>query len=413
MASILPTGTRRLGIRLHYLDGMRGIAALAVTILHAFEMFGAGLSELGVQGAMTTPTLEAVHDYVLQWGMFAVEVFIVLSGYSLMLGVARAADGRPKGGLKGYFLRRVQRIWPPYYACVAISVALIVFVPGMGVERGRYWDLALPALTTESIVTQLLFLQNLSGHTWHTINPPLWTIAVEEQIYILFPLVLLPFWRNLGTLGMIVIAMLFGVGTFALNPSFFAPASLWFIILFAFGAAAASIGFSSRPREQWLRERVPWAWVGIALLVIFVAVKAASETGILSVFSHERPWLEDVVLGAGVASLLIVFTEQWKSSEALPRFAPLRLFSAWPIVKLGLFSYSLYLMHAPLLALMTLVADLAGLTGYAAYVYILAVGVPTAVVGAYLFHRLFERPFMPKHAFEPPAPVLVAQQEPA
>jgi peptidoglycan/LPS O-acetylase OafA/YrhL len=81
------------------------------------------------------------------------------------------------------------------------------------------------------------------------------------------------------------------------------------------------------------------------------------------------------------------------------------------VVRLGLFSYSLYLMHAPLLALMTLISDSIGLTGYAAYAFILVVGVPWAVLGAYVFHRLFERPFMPQHAFEKPAPRLIPNRK--
>src|SRR4051794_29052020 len=100
------------GIRIYYLDSLRGLAALAVVILHAFEMFGLSLKVIGVtsDGLLkggADVILPWLYYNVVGWGAMAVELFIVLSGYSLMIAVAKSADGRPKGGLRTYFLRRI------------------------------------------------------------------------------------------------------------------------------------------------------------------------------------------------------------------------------------------------------------------------------------------------------------------
>jgi peptidoglycan/LPS O-acetylase OafA/YrhL len=395
--------------RIGYLDGIRGLAALAVTLVHAWESFGLYQAKLqGIELTGFDRVAQLMGDYIFVWGILAVEVFIVLSGYSLMLGVARSQDGKPKGGLKGYFLRRIQRIWPPYYMALAISLFMIVFVAGMNVPRFRYWDSALPALRPDIIASHLLFIQNWSGEWFSRINPPMWTVAVEEQIYILFPLLLLPFWRRLGTLSMVMIGIIVGAGLVIINPAAFAVTHSWYLALFALGAAAASINFSSRPLEMKLREQVPWFGVGVGLLASWVIIKVTSQLGFIGIFDDSRQWFEDIWLGAGIASMLIHWTEFSRKGQPLPRFSPLRLFTARRVITLGVFTYSLYLMHAPILAFMTVIADGIGLTGAAAYAFIMVVGVPTAVAGSFVFHLLFERPFMPQYAAQgaPTAAVL-------
>src|SRR4051812_36098722 len=71
------------GIRIHYLDSLRGLAALAVVILHAFEMFGLSLGDMGVvSDARLTGGIDRIIPWlyynVAGWGAMAVELFIVL-----------------------------------------------------------------------------------------------------------------------------------------------------------------------------------------------------------------------------------------------------------------------------------------------------------------------------------------------
>src|SRR4051812_48905247 len=111
------------------------------------------------------------------YGRFAVVVFIVLSGFSLALSPARR--GWRQDGLRSFALRRARRILPPYWAALAFSLAvawLVVPPPGQ------------PAPDTGSVVVNGLLVQNLVGVP--SPNRSFWSIAVEAQLYLLFPLLL-------------------------------------------------------------------------------------------------------------------------------------------------------------------------------------------------------------------------------
>src|SRR5437660_75394 len=99
--------------RLDFLDGIRGLAALYVALFHVSY----------ARQSLPEPARHLT-DW-LQFGHYAVGVFIVLSGYCLMLPVARSADGRLRGGVGSYLRRRAWRILPPYYAALVLALALV------------------------------------------------------------------------------------------------------------------------------------------------------------------------------------------------------------------------------------------------------------------------------------------------
>src|SRR5207248_6339313 len=90
------------------------------------------------------------------FGRYAVGVFIVISGYCLMLPVARSVNRQLPGGVWAYIRRRARRILPPYFAALGVSLLLIVLIPGMAHRDGGRWDTALPALGTGPIASHLL-----------------------------------------------------------------------------------------------------------------------------------------------------------------------------------------------------------------------------------------------------------------
>jgi peptidoglycan/LPS O-acetylase OafA/YrhL len=94
-------------IRLHYLDGLRGLTSLYVVIFHIQQHLGVKL-----------PVFWLLFTKLL-YGPFAVVVFIVLSGYCLMLPVARSKAGCLSSSFPDYIKKRSRRILPPYYTEIA------------------------------------------------------------------------------------------------------------------------------------------------------------------------------------------------------------------------------------------------------------------------------------------------------
>src|SRR5207248_3761018 len=154
--------------RLVGLDGIRGLAALYVVINHVFLRAFPGYPV----------------DHAPFWagwfiyGRFAVVVFIVLSGFSLALSPARR--GWRLDGVSGFARRRARRILPAYWAALAFSLAvawLVVPQPGQGLPGAK------------SVLVNGLLVQNIVGAP--SPNRAFWSMAVEAQLYILFPLLLL------------------------------------------------------------------------------------------------------------------------------------------------------------------------------------------------------------------------------
>src|SRR5438270_1340038 len=165
--------------RLAGLDGIRGLAALFVVINHVFLRAFPGYPV----------------DHAPFWagwfiyGRFAVVVFIVLSGFSLALAPARH-EWR-LDAVSRFAQRRAWRILPAYWAALVFSLVvawLIVPQPGHGMPDGR------------SVLVYGLLVQNLVGA--HSPNAAFWSMAVEAQLYIAFPLMLLMV-RRWGAIAMV------------------------------------------------------------------------------------------------------------------------------------------------------------------------------------------------------------------
>jgi peptidoglycan/LPS O-acetylase OafA/YrhL len=382
--------------RLDYLDSLRALAALAVVVLHAFQQYGLGLADWGVPEPWTDPGAGGVaagiviaYERLVRWAFFAVQVFIIISGFSLMITVARSPDGRLGGGMVDFFKRRARRILPPYYAALALSLLVVAAVPGMNAPAGVYWDVALPALDPRVIVTHLLLLHNWDLSTHFKVNPPMWSIAVEWQIYFLFPLLVL-LWRAWGAGVTLLLALLWGVVPLVLPVPWFPVSHAWFLGLFTLGMLGASVGLSRRPAIARWRDRTPWMALAAAAGAAFVGF--ASLTGRLGV-ALETQWVRDYLLGLAVTCVLIRCTRLSVDPPARPPLY-LRLLLLPPLVGVGRFSYSLYLIHAPTLALLALLCRALGLPVTLGYAVVFALGIPLALLVSYLFFLAFERPFL-------------------
>lgn len=160
---------------LGYLDGLRALAAIYVVVFHAL-----------LQVNFDQQPLNNFARYFLKffsYGRYPVDLFIVISGFCLMIPIARG-DGNLRGGAIHFFKRRAWRILPPYYFAMALSLLLIwLFI---NQKTGTHWDVSLP-VTNKSILTHLILMQDALGD-YATINHAFWSISVEWRIYFLFPL---------------------------------------------------------------------------------------------------------------------------------------------------------------------------------------------------------------------------------
>lgn len=364
-------------IRLAYLDGLRAVAAAYVVLFHALPGFSAPY--------LTGPWRLLKRAFA--YGHEAVAIFIVLSGYCLMLPVVRKDAARLSVAFRSFVARRARRILPPYFAAVAGSLALLAAVPALKTPgTGTIWDDSLPGLDVGAITTHLLVLHNWFPAYGYQINGPLWSVASEWQIYFFFPLLLLPLWRRVGMAGALLGALVVGYAPLGFAAAQARVAIPWYLLLFTLGMAAASIGFAQRPLEERLRTRIPWRWLSGALWLFCVVLSNVAA----SLWFSYKP-VVDPLVGVATATLLVHLTRQAASGQ---RGRLLALLESPPLVALGHFSYSLYLTHLPVLALCYFGLRSFGVSGPLFTVAITLLGGATSVAVAYGFHLLVERPFM-------------------
>lgn len=368
-----------------FLDGLRGLAALCVMLSHAFLIC--------VYEVVNGQRVTHISPRILRWttiltlGHYAVAVFIVLSGYCLMLPVAKR--GHLAGGIRAYLVRRARRILPPYYAALGFALGILAVFH-------RYGHVASPQLQSEWLqnfsrgdILSHIFLVHDFSRVWSgMIDGPMWSIAPEWQIYFLLPLLLLPLWRRLGMVLIVLTGFVLGLAPHFLLPpnQGFGWACPWYLGLFTLGMAGA---VASQNQHD---IRLPW-WIarlacGVFLLtLIFAPHLLSAEAGLY--------WLFDCVIGSMTACLIVCCAAAAATDH--PRHGLLRLFESRWVVRVGTFSYSLYLIHY--LVLTKLNALLLVLHwGYAAKLVLMYLfGVPLALLCAYVFHLLFERPFMLGH----------------
>jgi len=373
--------TRKDALRLEYLDGLRALAALYVVLFHA----GVGFVD----------PERPVHGFArnlqrgLSFGHDAVAVFIVLSGYCLMLPVARApVPGQLVRGIADYVARRAWRILPPYFAALGGSLLLIALAPVLETPTKTIWADSFPAFEFGAIASHLLLIHNLSPAWIHRINGPLWSVATEWQIYFVFPFVLLPIWRRFGAASSLLAAFALGAGLTLIVPSAAHSACSWYIGLFGLGMCAAGTDFASRPAERWLRERVPWVFVCAGLL----AALACGTTVLVKYWFRFMPY-SDALVGAAAASVLLCLTPHALRPAQRPPLL-LRVLQSGPLVALGRFSYSLYLTHLPVVALCYFGLRRLDLSPNAEMLALIALGLPLSLLFSYAFFWVFERRFV-------------------
>lgn len=364
--------------RPHYkfLDGMRGIAAMTVVLLHTFQMAGlAGDAERDLPAAWQAISIV---------GKFGVPMFIVLSGFVLMLPIALSGNMKVRGGTWTYIKARARRILPPYYVSLLLFMGLIWLVPAMGTRMGTAWDGSIP-MTADGVVTHLLVIQNLNPDWVYQINGPAWSVATEWQLYFALPLLLLPLWRKFGRITMLTVAVVLGLAITFIFPST-GSGHLWFLSLFALGMMAADICVNNRSIPA-LGLLTGAAWIAvIAALWADGPLSAIAGSGAYVAFS-------ETLIGLAIALLVVLLVQRGSGVAVRIR----KLFESRFLVWMGFWSYSLYLIHHPLLGLGNILMLDVEMSTAARFAIQLLITMPLSMGVAYAFHVLVERRFLTSH----------------
>jgi peptidoglycan/LPS O-acetylase OafA/YrhL len=351
---------RTPGERFHQLDGLRAVAVGIVMIHHAFT--GPVANALR---ATERPGLIYLADLLHAITGSGVELFFVLSGVVLLRPYVRGL--RPfKPGT--YFLRRIERLWPPYLVVLALE-ALVTYVATTWpttLSRGdRGFGFSLVDLARQ------LPIVNFGSPFW---NMAWWSLSVEVLFYLCVPVVLPLFiWREMNRVLLVVLAVLLWAGGIAVQRSLDDQHVMWYdsfqklavySLCFLTGIAIAKF--------DW-HARVGWALVGAGLMYLLAAI-AYPAMNFHNGFA---------LLYGGLVMLAFVPQSLWK--RALGRDL---------MVWVGERSYSLFLIHFTMFFAVNYAVS--WLLVEKDWVYFLATrtfGIPLAVLGAMVLFQLVERRF--------------------
>jgi peptidoglycan/LPS O-acetylase OafA/YrhL len=357
--------------RFRSLDAFRGIAALIVVAHHVMLSLPDG-----IRGR-----LDFIESPLGMGGRFAVMLFFVLSGFVLSLPYF-AGNNLAYGP---YLVRRLSRLYPPFAFAVLISALLCWLLGGPILPIASSWlnDPWSKPLTAGVVMSHLLMV-GIGVRQSISLDGPIWSIIIEMRVSLIFPLLVL-YIRRFGLAGVafaLAVAFVCAKSQTALGENTAglvgeSPAGTLlltgrYIVMFLLGVMLAAR--LDRIRETFLK--VPpmlhaMIFGGMVCIWIAAAYTKAMEPhrGYLDVFS-------------GVFTLYLI-----SSCVAFPKVSA--MLSGRVCLWLGDISYSLYLIHLPVLMSMFYL-----LYGHVSLIWIIALSFPAMLIAGHLMHHWIERPSM-------------------
>ena len=363
--------------RLRSIDALRGVAALGVVFYHAVDQS----SKVVPDGLFSYPI--RLLQLGTSFGYIGVFLFFVISGFCIHLQWAKAQANKQESQIRfgAFWKRRIRRLYPPYIIALSLFLFLSATSVGLNVTRSLVYD----------VVMHLLMLHNLDPKTCYSINGVFWTLAIEEQLYLAYFLLL--FLRRrwgwsatltaclVARLGWMVFSHVVWLRTGIGVPVPEAAASHWFT--WALGAISV---------EAWLGVIKLPRWSHNLKLATALIIGASAISYFLPGISKDTIWHDfswfvmHPMWGIGffiVVNRAVLAENSWVRELRLPSLISL-------FATLGIFSYSIYLTHE--LTIMESWRWINPATWQIQNVFLVLV--PATLLFAWLFFWFCERPFM-------------------
>ena len=326
-------------------------------------------------------------QFASSFGYIGVFLFFVISGFCIHLQWARAQAAGTDADVRfgAFWKRRIRRLYPPYLITLLLFLLLTASTAGINLTHFFFYDLGM----------HLLMLHNLDPNTCYTINGVFWTLAIEEQLYLAYFLLLFirVRWGWGVTLSVCLLARVGWMGLshlvwlktgFAI-PVPEAAASHWFT--WALGALGVEVMFGLVKLRAWSRD--------LRLATILIVSASALSSYLPAIFKdswwHQSGWfLIHPLWGLGFFILVnrtVLAEDSWVRRAKLPSLVS--VFST-----LGIFSYSIYLTHELVIMQSWRWTN----PGWLQLVNVVIVVIPATILFAWVFFWFCEKPFMVRRA---------------
>jgi peptidoglycan/LPS O-acetylase OafA/YrhL len=337
------------------LDGLRALSIVAVIWLHAWWE------------TPYYPRLEALP--VLRQGFYGVQVFFVVSGFLITTLLLREMERYGTISLRDFYIRRALRIWPLYYAVLAIYVVNALIVE-RGTVRAASFLHYVPSFAT---FTYTWFISaNWPGGMFNLA----WTLSAEEQFYFFWPIVLRflrGIWSSVVLIGIIALKLAADHHlTDRVLPPGWLPTRI--VLSIAIAICLGVLLAQALHRKRGFRVLylvLGWKWSAPVMLVAMLACLAPARP----------PWLVAFVVTTALVGACVV-----REDNGLAWFLRLR-----PVAFIGTVSYGMYLLNSLCLHGVRAVLRPIGVE-YPLVIFVITLGVTVAI--AHLSHRYYESRFL-------------------
>jgi peptidoglycan/LPS O-acetylase OafA/YrhL len=313
------------------LTPMRGIAALLTVIFHIDLFTGGSL-------------VHASASHILNRMYLMVDFFFILSGFIMCYVYGdRFTRKVRKTDFKKFMVARFSRVYPLHLSMLVFTIVILFLFAKLGVPKDPILQVDNNAY---SVLTNLLLLHSMNFHNWFTWVHASWSISTEWWAYMIFPFLVAPFFKLKST-GRLLVCILCFLGYFCI---------MFFIIPII--TVPRELSFITFNRSDWT--------INVAYQYGFVRCLCGFVLGMMMYHAYRDQWGKSLLANGWTLGLItiaaftcmhfnlpdiitVVFFPFILLSGAYGSECINRIFSSRPLQRLGDWSFSIYLVHQPIL----------------------------------------------------------------